>query len=192
MIATMSHPPRRSLPPGEDLDAAAAPSKSQLKRESTALQELGEALVALPPERLAAIDLPEPLRDAVQEAQRISKFGALRRQLQYVGRLMREVDPAPIRATLDALAGHSRAHSAWLHRLERMRERLVNADDGWDDLLSACPGADLQHLRQLARNARAERAEGRPPRAFRELFRELRTLIPEPNPGLEGQASDHE
>ena len=168
------------------------PSKSQRKRESTALQDLGEALVALPAERLAAIELPEALHDAIHEARRISKFGALRRQLQYVGRLMREVDPAPIRAALDALEGHSRAHTAWLHRLERLREQLVDADQGWDALASTHPGADLQRLRQLARNARAERAAARPPRAFRELFQALRELIPEPQPDSSDPVHEHE
>ena len=186
----MSAPPRRALPPDDVQDAFDGPSKSQRKRESTALQDLGEALVALPADQLEAVALPDALREAVLEARRISKFGALRRQLQYVGRLMREVDPAPIRASLDALSGHSRAHTAWLHRLERLRGRLVDADEGWDELAAA--HADLQRLRQLARNARHERDQGRPPRAFRELFQALRELIPEPQPEPEPPAHDHE
>jgi ribosome-associated protein len=186
----MSSPPSRAAHADAAPPEFEAPSKSQRKRESTALQDLGEALVALPAERLAAIDLPEGLRDAVHEARRISKFGALRRQLQYVGRLMRDVDPAPIRAALDALEGHSRAHTAWLHGLERLREQLIDADQGWDALATAHPGADLQRLRQLARNARTERAAQRPPRAFREMFQALRELIPEPQP--QPPVNDHE
>jgi ribosome-associated protein len=188
----MSSPPRRAAPAEDAQGLHDGPSKSQRKRDSTALQDLGEALVALTPERLAAIELPDPLREAIQEAQRISKFGALRRQLQYVGRLMREVDPAPIRAALDALSGHSRAHTAWLHRLERLRERLVDEDQGWDELAAAHAVDDLQRLRQLARNARLEREQGRPPRAFRELFQALRELIPEPRPEPAEPAARHE
>lgn len=188
----MSSPPRRTESSEDAQDLYDGPSKSQRKRDSTALQDLGEALVALPPERLAAIDLPDSLREAIQEAQRISKFGALRRQLQYVGRLMRDVDPAPIRAALDAITGHSRAHTAWLHRLERLRLRLVDDDQGWDELATAHAGDDLQRLRQLARNARLEREQGRPPRAFRELFQVLRELIPEPQPAPEPPADRHE
>jgi ribosome-associated protein len=188
----MSSPSRRAAFPEDSQDVHDGPSKSQRKRESTALQALGEALVALPPERLEAIELPESLRDAIREAQRISRFGALRRQLQYVGRLMREVDPVPIRAALDALAGHSRAHTAWLHRLEHLRKRLVDADEGWDELAEAHAMDDIQRLRQLARNARHEREQGRPPRAFRELFQALRELIPEPQPVPDPPADRHE
>lgn len=155
------------------------PSKSQVKRDMLALQTLGEELVALSDERLASLDLPEELRDAVREAKRISKHGAQRRQLQYVGRIMREVDPAPIRAQLDALEGHSRAHAAWLHRLERWRERLLADDDALTELLAAHPGADVPKLRALIRNAQREQAQGKPPKSFRELFQVLRELMPE-------------
>ncbi|MCE2898765.1 MAG: ribosome biogenesis factor YjgA [Betaproteobacteria bacterium] len=188
----MSSLPSRATDPDSGQRDFDAPSKSQRKRDSTALQDLGEALVALPAERLAAIELPEALSDAIHEARRISKFGALRRQLQYVGKLMRDVDPAPIRAALDALEGHSRSHTAWLHRLERLREQLVDADEGWDALAATHPGADLQRLRQLARNARAERAAARPLRAFRELFQALRELIPEPQPDSTAPVHEHE
>lgn len=159
------------------------PSKTQMKRDMLALQALGEELVALSEERLAGIDIPDALRDAVREAKRISKHGAQRRQLQYVGRIMRDVDPAPIRAQLDALEGHSRAHTAWLHRLERWRERLLAHDDALTELLAAHPGADVPRLRALIRNAQREQAQARPPRAFRELFQALRELIPEMQPG---------
>ena len=101
------------------------PSKSQRKRDSQALQDLGEALVALSPDRLARLELPDVLRSAVLEAQRIHKFGGLRRQKQYIGKLMRDLDAAPIQAQLDALEGHSRAQTAYLHRLERWRDRLL-------------------------------------------------------------------
>lgn len=161
----------------DDLDER--PSKTRLKRDMLALQALGEELVALSDERLAGLDLPDDLRDAVREAKRISKHGAQRRQLQYVGRIMREVDPAPIRAQLDALEGHSRTHTAWLHRLERWRERLLADDDALTELLAAHPGADVPKLRALIRNAEREQAQGKPPKSFRELFQVLRELMPE-------------
>lgn len=161
------------------------PSKTQVKRDMLALQALGEELVALSDERLAGLDIPEELREAVREAKRIavSKHGAQRRQLQYVGRLMRDVDPAPIRAQIDALEGHSRVHNAWLHRLERWRERLLAQDDALTELLAAHPGADIPRIRALIRNAQREQAQAKPPRAFRELFQVLRELIPESTSG---------
>lgn len=176
-----------------DGDAAHdAPSKSQRKRESQALQDLGEALVALSPERLARLDLPEDLRTAVREAQRIHKFGGLRRQKQYIGKLMRDLDAAPIRAQLDALEGHSRAQTVHLHRLERWRDRLLEDDKAMAELLADHPGADAQHLRALVRNAKREAAENKPPRAFRELFRALRDLIPEPGGAASTAALDND
>lgn len=166
------------------------PSKTQRKRQMEALQDLGERLVALSGERLAQMDLPDALRAAVEEARRIRSHGALRRQLQYIGKLMRGVDPEPIRARLAAWDGTSREHAAWLHRLERLREGLV-ADDRWaDELAREFPGADLQRLRSLARNARKDAAEGRPPRNFRALFDALKEIIPPP--GAAGAASADE
>lgn len=153
------------------------PSKSRLKREMDALQSLGEQLVAVKPDRLAKIDMPDKLRDAVRDAQRfINKHEAKRRQLQYVGRLMRDVDPAPIQAALDEINGVSAAANARQHALERLRARLLEDEAVLGEIAGEHPGADLQHLRQLRRNALKEAAANRPPRAFRELFRVLRTL----------------
>lgn len=160
-------------------------SKTQRKRAMHALQDLGEALVALSDERLAALDLPEPLRDAVDEARRLKGFEARRRQVQYIGRLMREVDPAPIRARIETWEGNSRAHAAWLHDVERWRERLLADADALTELAGACPNADLQQLRTLVRNARAESAAGKPPRHYRALFRALKELLPEPGFGAQ-------
>lgn len=155
-------------------------SKTRRKRAMHALQDLGEALVALNGERLAALDLPEPLREALDEAKRMKGFEAKRRQRQYIGRLMRDVDPAPIRARLDAWEGNSRAHAAWLHEVERWRDRLLADAETLTQLARICPGADLQHLRTLVRNARAEAAAGKPPRHYRALFQALKELMPEP------------
>ena len=141
-----------------------------------ALQDLGEQLVALNKERLSKIDLPEDLRTAVRDAQRFTKHEARRRQLQYIGRLMRDVDPAPIQAALDEINGVSAAANARQHALERLRAELIENESVLGDIAQRHPGADLQHLRQLRRNAIKEQAEHKPPRAFRELFRVLRNL----------------
>ncbi|MBI1394857.1 MAG: DUF615 domain-containing protein [Betaproteobacteria bacterium] len=168
-------------------DTEAGPSKSRRKREMTALQDLGEALVALPEDRITAMDLPDALRDAVLEAKGMNKFGALRRQLQYVGKLMRRVDADAVRAQLDAIEGHSHAHAAWLHRLERWRERLLADDASVGELVRDFPSADVQHLRTLLRNARREHDLGKPPRAYREIFQFLKALTPEPGTGAPTQ-----
>jgi ribosome-associated protein len=175
-----------AFPPTEAM-ADQAISKTQRKRAMHALQDLGEALVALGREQLAALDLPEALREAVEEAKRLKGFEARRRQLQYIGRLMRDIDPAPIRAQLDAWEGNSRLHAAWLHDLERWRERLLADVEALTELARLCPSADLQHLRTLVRNARAEAAAGKPPRHYRALFRALKELLPEPRTDTEAR-----
>jgi ribosome-associated protein len=152
------------------------PSKSQLKRESTALQDLGEQLVGLSKERLAKIDMPERLRDALLEAQRITKHEARRRQMQYVGKIMRVVDAAPLRAAMDEINGVSEAANIRQHQLERLRARLMENEAVFSEVAREFPEADIQHLRQLRRNALKEAEQGKPPRAYRELFRELREL----------------
>jgi len=141
-----------------------------------ALQEMGAALVALAPARLARIEMPDDLRGAVLEAQRLTRHEARRRQLQYIGRLMRDADPAPIRAALDALAGVNAEENARQHRLERLRERLLADEAVLTEIGAAHPGADLARLRQLRRGALQEREAGKPPKSFRELFRTLREL----------------
>jgi len=159
----------------EDLEAR--PSKSQKKRDMTALQELGVALLELPLERLSKLDMPEALRQALAEARRLSKHEARRRQMQYIGKLMRGIDAAPLAAAVDAMRGTSAAENARLHQLEGLRARLLEDERGaLGEIAAAHPGADLQQLRQLRRNALKEQEQGKPPRAFREIFRLLREL----------------
>jgi ribosome-associated protein len=158
------------------------PSKTQRKRAMHELQALGERLVGLNPEQLAAIALPEDLHDAVEHARRITKHEARRRQLQYIGRLMRDVDPEPIREKLRAWDGVSTEETARVHRIERWREELLGDDGAIGALVRAHPSIDTQHLRALVRNAREERTAGRPPRAYRELFRTLRDIIADSQP----------
>lgn len=157
-------------------DDAVPLSKTKRKKEMHELQALGVELVGLSEARLAAIDMPPGLRDAVLEARRITSHEGRRRQLQYIGRLMRDVDAAPLREQLDALTGHSAAEAARHKRLEALREKLLADDTALTDYTASHAGADLQELRTLIRNARREQKEGRPPRAFRELFRLLKSL----------------
>lgn len=159
------------------------PSKTRRKKDMHALQALGTSLIDLTPAQLAEIDLPDPLRAAVVEAKRIKSHEGLRRQVQFIGRLMRDVDPAPIRAKVDEWRGQSRAAIATMHAVERWRDRLLADDDALTAFAADRPGIDLQHLRSLIRNARADLAASRSPRAYRELFREIRRVLAAPNAG---------
>lgn len=152
-------------------------SKTRRKKEMHDLQDMGALLIELNNERLNQLTLPDSLRDAVIEARRITKFGARKRQLQYIGKLMRDVDPAPIRTKLDEWSGKSRELTAHHHRLERWRERLLADDAALSELLGDHPTADGQRLRTLIRNARHEHQADKPPKSSRALFRELRDLL---------------
>ncbi len=194
-------PRRPALPPDPDLlddDANAAPdagassassaydrpSKSQRKRDSHALQDLGEALVELPAARIAAIEMPDSLREAVLAYLRTRSHEGRRRQMQLVGRLMRSADVEPIRTAVDAHARGLAVDSLALHRAERWRAELIASDDALTEWLAAHPDADAQQLRTLVRNARKEsRSDGasvpagvapRKGRAFRDLFQFIR------------------
>lgn len=165
----------------DELEEELPPSKTKIKKQMLELQDLGKTLTALPNDKLRELNLDENLLDAILEYKRITKFGALSRQLQYIGRLMRDVDPAPIQAKLDAWNGVSRQHTAWLHQVEHWRDRLLEQPDALTELLSAHPQADAQHLRTLIRNAQKEREANKPPKSYREIFQVLREIIPEPD-----------
>lgn len=156
------------------------PSKTKIKQQMHDLQDIGAELVALGKDQLAQLDLPETLHDAIHEMHRISKFGARSRQMQYIGKLMRGVDTAPIIARLNAWKGISQQHIAHLHQLERWRDRLLEDDGALTELLAAHPHTDTQHLRALIRSAQKEKEAGRPPKNYREIFQVLREIIPEP------------
>ncbi|MGH8379165.1 MAG: ribosome biogenesis factor YjgA [Gammaproteobacteria bacterium] len=160
-----------------DDDIPAGPSRSQLKREVEALQRLGEELVKLPESQLAALPLPDTLRDAVYMARHISSHGALKRQRQYIGRLIREIDPAPIRAKLDTLRNADNAAKSRFKHTERWRDRLIaEGDAALAEFLNQYPQADRQQLRQLMRAAAREAAADQSPRHARELFRYIQSL----------------
>ncbi|MFG6413747.1 ribosome biogenesis factor YjgA [Roseateles sp. DC23W] len=149
------------------------PSKSQLKRDSTALQKLGDDLLALPESRWEPLSLPEILYDALKAAKKITNFEGKRRQMQYIGKLMRRVDPEPIREAVAAFKlGHAQ-DSLKLHQSERWRERLLASDDALQEFLAEHQGVDIQQVRNLVRAARKDAAnepEKRSGRAYRELF----------------------
>lgn len=152
------------------------PSKSSRKRAMHALQDIGQQLVDLSPERLRKVPMPEELFEAVRDAQRFTKHEARRRQMQYIGKLMRNIDPAPIQAQLDVFNGVSAAEVAKQHRLEKLRADFLDDEKVLEKIASTWPQADLQHLRTLRRNALKERDNNKPPKSFREIFRVLREL----------------
>ncbi len=160
---------------GQDLSL----SKTRRKQEMHALQDIGEQLVQLDLKRLAELGLPETLNDAIIEAKRMHKHEARRRQMQFIGKLMRDVDATPILEKFDLWSGVTLQHTAWLHLLERWRSRLLADERAFAELGQEYPAADLQHLRALARNAHKEKLANKPPRSFRALFHELQTVIPE-------------
>lgn len=162
---------RRSADPPTPQPQDAPLSKTRRKQAMHDLQELGEALLALDAKALARLDLPERLVDAVVEARGITKHEARRRQLQYVGRLMRQVDPAPIRAALERLEGLDRAERAHFAAAERWRDRLLAEAEALDAFVALHPSVERAKLAALVADARAERAAGRPPHRFRALFR---------------------
>ncbi len=154
-------------------------SKTRKKKDMQALQDLGVQLVELNEQQLETMQLPESLLAAVLEARRLTKHEARRRQLQYIGRLMRDLDAAPIRDRLEQWLGQGREHTAQLHALERWREELLATDPALARFLQQYPGADSQRLRSLIRNARREQGTALPPKSYRELFRALREITTE-------------
>lgn len=159
------------------------------------LQALGVTLVGLPKEKLAKLALPEPLLEAIQEAKRINSNGAIRRQMQYIGKLMREIDTAPIVDQLQRWDGKHSAENAYFHQLERWRSRLIEDDDALSVWMTHYPNADSQQMRTLIRNARREAEAGKPPKSSRDLFKLLREISQPANPAqqtADASASDED
>jgi len=168
------------------------PSKSQLKREMTALQKLGEELIGQSRERVKSVPMPEDVRDAILECQLIKDHEGRRRQLQYVGKKMRSLEEdelALIQKTLDSWKGLSKADTAAMHALERRRDKLLADDGALTELRAQHPEIDMQHLRTLIRNARREQAENKPPKAYREIFQILKQLQ---SPSSKESAEQHD
>jgi ribosome-associated protein len=159
------------------MDEHERPSKSQRKRDMQALQDTGAELVMLSANQLAQIELPERLFDAILEAQRIRDFEGRRRQMQYIGKLMREVDPASIRAKLEQWHSAARAASSQQQLAERWRARLLDEENALTLFAREYPHSDLQRLRALIAGIRRDQIADRPLRNYRELFRVVRVIL---------------
>ena len=171
------------------------PSKSELKRQMTVLQKLGEELVNEARDRVKRVPMPEDVRDAILECQQIKDHEGRRRQLQYVGKKMRTLDEeevAAIQRTIDSWKGLSKADTANMHAMERRRDKLLTDDKALTVLLSENPELDVQHLRTLIRNARKEQAENKPPKAYREIFQILKQIAKKNNGGKSDDADEED
>jgi ribosome-associated protein len=162
-------------------DESLEPSRSQLRRDALDIFKLAEALAALSEPQLARVPLAVDLREEVQRTRAVTSHIARKRQTQFLAKRLRLLEDDEVQSIRDAI-GHDRdkAHreTAAMHRVENWRERLLaDGDDALGEFIAAHPGADRQRLRQLVRNALAERKVNKPPHAYRELFRELRELL---------------
>ena len=155
----------------------APPSKSSLKRDAHALQQLGTQLVDLPESVWSMLELPASLVAALREAGRLHARGGRKRQLQFIGKLMRDIDPEPIRNYFEQVRLKTRKLAQAHHALEAWRDRLIEeGDPAIEAFLEQHAQADRQHLRQLARQAKKEMAHNKPPKSSKTLFRYIRDL----------------
>jgi ribosome-associated protein len=164
--------------PDEFDDQEDLPSKSELKRQSRDLQDLGWALVELPESDLEAIPLPDDVREAVDTGRRITAGGAKARHRLFIGKLLRRIDVEPIRTALERRSETDRQRVQREKSIERWRDRLLADEaDAWTELAVLVGPAALQPMRSLVRQARAEREAARAPAAARQLFRRLRDAL---------------
>ena len=153
-------------------------SKSQRKREAEAAQQLGKDILGLSHDNQKSIDLPENLSKALDDARRIKKNSALKRQLQYIGKLMRHIDLEPIQEQYLKLTNHYGKDVKEFHQLEKWRDRLLaEGDKALEELIHEAPNTDRQHLRQLIRQSEKETKLKKPPKSAREIFKYLKTLF---------------
>ncbi len=152
-------------------------SKTRIKKDMLALQELGEAMIELPADKLKELALPENLHTAIVEAKRITKHGALSRQQQYIGKLMRNVDAEPIRLKMEEWGGKAGRETGLFHLAERWRNKLLDDETAFTDFATEFPRADLQHLRNLVRQSKHEIEAKKPLTNFRNLFREIHEVV---------------
>lgn len=172
-----------------------SPSRSANRRAALDVLELGETLVGLSAAQLARLPIPDELMPHIRDTQRITSYGARKRQIAFLAKQMRKLDEAELDAIRDAMSKDgeaARKETASLHRIEALRDSLLglDGDAALTDLLAAHPDADRQHLRQLVRNAHDERRRNKPPRAYRELFRELRELVAHDGEAIHEQSDD--
>ncbi len=158
-------------------DTPRPPSKSQLKRDALAITKLGEQLVALEEKQLRQFSLPENILDAVIATRKIRQHGARKRQLLFLGRLLRQIDASEIDAQLLSVKAQSKEHAQAFQKLEQWRDKLLADDQALTTLLNDYPDMDHQHIRQLIRTARKEQQQNKPPASARSLFRYLRSIL---------------
>ncbi|WP_374428507.1 ribosome biogenesis factor YjgA [Ideonella dechloratans] len=194
--------PSRSAPAdsADDFDTDGRPSKSALKRQMHELQALGLALAELPVSRSSKLDLPEQLRDALKEYHRTRSHEGRRRQLQFIGKLMRQIDPEPVREAVAAFKLGSAAETLALHEVERWREELMASDDAVTRWMADHPETDAQQLRNLLRSARKDAGKAAPAdgqgqrhgRAYRDLFQLIKSALTAPGtaPAADEDADD--
>ena len=175
--AAFERPTDENLAMNTPQEEQAPLSKTQRKQAMADLQGLGVELVELSTDRIKKIDIPDFLRDAVRAAQRMTRLDeARRRQMQYIGKLMRDVDPEPIREALALVRGESAGETAKLHRLERLRTEFLADEKVLHEIATLYPTADLQYLRSLRRSALKEREQNKPARCYRTIFQALKAL----------------
>jgi ribosome-associated protein len=176
----------RDLELKRELKGTDEQSRTDLKRESTELQKLGEDLLTLRVDLIARLDVSEKLKDAVAEAKRITNFEGKRRQMQYIGKLMRRVDPAVLetmRAALVEQNSGSAHDNLVLHLAETWRDRLLASEDAFGEWIARCPETDSQQLRALIRQARKDAVPEKPGaairhgRAYRDVFQMVREQL---------------
>ena len=164
-----------------DLKQKTTISKTRLKQEMHALQKIGERLIELNQKQLEELSLPDKLFEALIEAKKIRKHGAHRRQIQFIGKLMREIDIDPIKIKLSVWDDVSKRHTAWIHQIDRWRNSLLKDKNAFAEFARQYPNADLQRIRTLTRNVQKETLSGKPLKSFRTLFHELQMNIPKTN-----------
>ncbi|EHY32091.1 MAG: ribosome biogenesis factor YjgA [Sutterella parvirubra] len=176
----MRQDPHQDFQDDDEEDVYRGPSKSQLKREQLELQALGKEMTGLGDEQVKRIGLPEDVLFEIKEFRRMRSFGAQRRQLQLIGKKMRDMDPKAVREAIDRATGESRAAVALLHRCETLRDRMIADDAALTAFISEHPEVDIQALRTLVRGARRERDAAKPPKSARELYKFLHRTLEEP------------
>ena len=164
-------------PPKIPLVREDRPSKTELKQESIELQLLGETLTTLSNDQLDQLELPELMRDALDELNRVGKHEATRRHMQYIGKLMRDIDPVPIRAQLDRWEMGTRANKAAFKASERWRDRLIAEPEALTLFIAEQPTVDREKLNELLVRARLQAAKGEAPAASRQVFRVIYRVL---------------
>ncbi len=181
MIAVSEHDNKQNTMQtklNDNLELEPKTSKTRIKQEMHALQKIGKQLVELNTKQLAELSLPDTLLEAIITAKRMHKREAQRRQFQYIGKLMRNIDVEPILKRLTTYDRASTQHVSWIHLIERWRSSILNNKHAISEFGQQYPNADLQRIRTLARNTHKETLFNKPPKSFRALFHEIQRSVP--------------